>query len=75
VTSVGGPTAGHDNILRADLAFTWRIKGQHAISVRYLGNRRDASYTTLGDRAQTRTTFGIYYTMLGSERFGAVDWR
>jgi hypothetical protein len=75
VTGVGGATAGHDNIIRADLAFTWRIQRQHAISVRYLGNRRDATYTTLGDRAQTRATFGIYYTLLGNERFGAVDWR
>lgn len=75
VTNVGGATSGHDNIIRTDLAFTWRIKRQQAISVRYLWNRRDASYITLGDRAQIRTTVGIFYTLLGNEHFGAVDWR
>jgi len=75
VTGVGGPTAGHDNIVRADLALTWRIQRQHAISFRYLWNRRGATYTTLGDRIQSRATFGIFYTLLGSDRFGAVDWR
>jgi hypothetical protein len=75
VTSAGGTTAGHDNIIRTDLAFTWRIRDQHAVSLRYLWNRRDASYPILGDRTQSRATFGIYYTLLGSERFGANDWR
>src|SRR6185369_10811906 len=75
VTKAGGNTAGHDNIVRTDLAFTWRLHKQHAVSLRYLWNRRDASYTDLGDRTQSRATFGIYYTLLGSEHFGAVDWR
>ncbi len=75
VTGVGGATAGHDNIIRTDLAFTWRIQRQHAISIRYLWNRRDATYSTPGDRTQSRATFGIFYTLLGSDRFGAVDWR
>lgn len=75
VTNVGGTTSGHDNIIRTDLAFTWRIQRQHAISIRYLWNRRDASYATLGDRTQNRATFGIFYTLLGNERFGAVEWR
>ncbi|OGA15560.1 MAG: hypothetical protein A3H32_07275 [Betaproteobacteria bacterium RIFCSPLOWO2_02_FULL_63_19] len=75
VTGAGGVTPGHDNIVRIDLAFTWRVQGPHAISIRYLGNRRDASYTTLGDRAQIRETVGIFYTFLGHDRFGAVEWR
>ena len=75
VTSVGGPTAGHDNIVRADLAFTWRVRRQHAVSIRYLFDRRGASYSTLGDRTQSRATIGIFYTMLGHDRFGAVEWR
>lgn len=75
VTRAGGSTAGHDNIARADLAFTWRIVRQHAVSLRFLWNRRDASYTTLGDRVQKSSTVGIYYTLLGSDRFGAFDWR
>lgn len=75
VSSAGGTTAEKDNIVRTDLAITWRIQRQHGISIRYLANRRDASYATLGDRSQSRATLGIYYTLLGSDRFGAVDWR
>jgi len=75
VTNAAGATSGHDNIIRTDLAFTWRVYRQHAISVRYLWNRRDATYATLGDRMQSRATFGIFYTMLGYDHFGVVDWR
>jgi len=67
--------AGHDNIVRADVSFTWRIQKQHAIAVKYLWNRRDATFPDLGDRTQTRGTIGIYYTLLGHQRFCAVDWR
>ena len=67
---------GHDNIARADLAFTWRIQKQHALSVRYIYSRRDARYPDLGDRGQSRGTIGIFYTLLGQDRFGSpVDWR
>ena len=75
VTSVGAKTSGHDNIIRTDLAFSWRINKQHAVSIKYPWNRRDATYTTLGDRNQSRTTFGIYYTLPGNDQFGEVDWR
>jgi hypothetical protein len=67
---------GHDNIFRADLAFTWRIYKQHALALRYVYSRRDAEYPDLGDRSQSRGTFGIFYTLLGQDRFGSpVDWR
>lgn len=66
---------GHDNIARVDVSLTWHIQKQHAIAVKYLWNRRDATFPDLGDRTQTRGTIGIYYTLLGHERFGAVDWR
>jgi hypothetical protein len=52
-----------------------RIHKQHAIAVKYLWNRRDATYPLLGDRTQTRATLGIFYTLLGHDRFGSVDWR
>jgi hypothetical protein len=70
-----GDRGGRDNIVRADVAITWRIHGLNAISVRYLGNYRDAAFPDLGDRSQSRATLGIYYTLLGHDRFGAVDWR
>lgn len=73
--ATSGGRAGHDNIARADVALTVRIYKQHAIAIKYLWNRRDATYPDLGDRTQTRGTFGIFYTLLGHEHFGSVDWR
>jgi len=70
-----GNRGGHDNIARADVSYTWRVKDQHAVTVKYLWNRRDASYPDIGNRGQGRGTFGIFYTLLGSDRFGAVAWK
>jgi hypothetical protein len=76
VSKVGGlGRGGHDNIVRADIAYTWRIRKQHAVTVRYLWNHRDARYPDLGDRSQTRGTVGIFYTLLGADHFGRVDWK
>ncbi|TAK90555.1 MAG: DUF3943 domain-containing protein [Burkholderiaceae bacterium] len=73
---VGGVAGkGYDNIARVDLSFTLRVHQQHAISLRYLWSRRDASYPNLADQTQTRGTIGIYYTLLSHQRFGTVDWR
>jgi hypothetical protein len=66
---------GHDNIVRADATFTVRIHRQHAIAVKYLWNRRDATYPGIPNAEQSRGTLGIYYTLLGHDRFGAVEWR
>jgi uncharacterized protein DUF3943 len=68
-------TGGHDNILRADTALTFRIYRQHALALRYIWSRRDASFPDFGDTTQTRGTIGLFYTYLGHEGFGAVDWR
>jgi Domain of unknown function (DUF3943) len=70
-----GGQGGHDNIARLDASFTVRVYQRHGIALRYLHNRRDASYPIVGDSSQTRGTIGIFYTFLGHERFGAVDWR
>ncbi len=76
VSSVAsGTSGGHDNILRLDAALTVRVYRQHAISIRYLGNRRDASFDGSPTGKQVRNTIGIFYTLLGQERFGAIDWR
>ena len=66
---------GHENIVRMDAVLTWRVKGRHAVSLKYLGNRRDTSYPDTGDRVQRRGTIGIFYTLLGHDGFGAVEWR
>ena len=76
VTRFGAASrGGHDNIQRVDAALTWRVLGQHGISIKYLGNFRDAFYPDAGSTKQRRASVGLFYTLLGSERFGAVDWR
>jgi hypothetical protein len=45
------------------------------VTLKYLWNRRDASYPIIGNRGQARGTFGIFYTLLGHDHFGAVDWK
>jgi hypothetical protein len=71
----GGNRGGHDNIFRSDVAFTWRFTKQQALTIKYLLSRRDAVFPDLADVKQERGTFGIYYTLLGQDHFGAVDWR
>ena len=66
---------GNDTIMRAEATFTYRLHKQHAVAVKYMWNRRDARYPVIGDQTQTRATLGIYYTLLGHDRFGAYDWR
>lgn len=76
VSSVAASSrGGHENILRADATATFRIKGQHAIAVKYLWSHRDAYFPRAGDQTQTRGTIGVYYTLLGRDGFGSVDWR
>jgi hypothetical protein len=71
----GGSRGGHDNIVRGDATFTWRIAGQHAIAVKYQYSRRDAEFPDLGNRTQSRGTIGIFYTLLGRDRFGTGEWK
>lgn len=63
----------HDNIARFDSSLTWRFSGPHAVSLRYVYSRRDSSYGFSTDR-QSRGTVGLFYTLLGSDSFGAADW-
>lgn len=75
VSDVDEIRGGHDNIVRADIGFTYRVHEKHAISFKYQWNHRDGSYPDVGDRSQTTGTIGIFYTYLGHDGFGAVDWR
>ena len=70
-----GTTGGRDNIIRAEASFTWRFAKLRALTLKLVGNRRDAHFTALGSTRQTQVTAGIFYTLLGQDRFGAVDWR
>ena len=76
VSRVGGADrAGHDNIFRTDAAFTVRVYRQHAVAIRYLFSRRDTFSPDFGDRSQSSGTVGLFYTFLGNDGFGAVEWR
>jgi hypothetical protein len=68
-------SGGHDNIVRADIAFTYKVYKKHAVSVKYQWNQRDATFPKLGDTKQSTGTLGIYYTFLGHDGFGQTDWR
>lgn len=76
VNNVGSRSVGgHDNIARADVALTYRVAKRHSVALKYLWNRRDATYSFLGNGTQERSTLGIFYSYDGDDRFGAVDWR
>jgi hypothetical protein len=75
VSNISGVRGGHDNVLRTDATLTWRIQGRHAIAVKYQYSRRDAEFSDLGDRTQSRGTIGVFYTWLGRDRFGTGDWK
>jgi hypothetical protein len=71
VSKVAG-TSGHDNIFRLDAALAVRVHQQRALTVRYLLSRRDAFFPEVGSRTQMRGTLGVFYTLLGHDRFGSV---
>jgi len=50
-----------------------RLFGPHALTVKYLVTRRNSHYPDLGVRDQRRGTIGLFYTLVGNERLGAVD--
>jgi hypothetical protein len=72
---ISNRSAGRDEISRVDTAFTWRVQGRHAVGVNYVWSHRSARFPAVGDRRQTLGRVGLYYTLLGREHFGAVDWR
>ena len=68
-------SAGRDDISRVDAALTWRVKGRHAVGVKYVWTHRNASFPSGNQQVQTLGTVGLYYTLLGLDTFGTVDWR
>ena len=76
VSRVGsGDSNNHDNIVRLESALTWRISGPHAVALKYVLSRRDSSYSGVDHNTQSRGTIGLFYTLLGHDRFGAAEWR
>jgi len=75
VSRVGsGSHGGSSNIARVDAAITYRVQGRHGVTLKYLGNQRNARFPGLGGTTQTRETVGLFYTLLGHDRFGAEEW-
>ena len=72
---VSNRSAGRDDISRVDAALTWRIKGRHAVGVKYSWTHRNASFAGGSEQVRTLAKVGVYYTLLGLDTFGTVDWR
>lgn len=66
---------GHESIDRLNAGFTVRIRGRHALGIRYLASSREASFPESADRHQRMETLTFVYTFLSDTRFGAVEWR
>lgn len=67
---------GSESIFRGDAAFTVRIHGPHAVTLRYNASQRNAHYPDIASTHQTVRTITLLYTYnFGDAKFGAVEWR
>ena len=67
---------GSERIFRGDAAFTVRVHGPHAITLRYNMSQRNARYPDIADTHQTVKTLSLLYTyFFGEGKSGAVEWR
>ncbi|MBK7644396.1 MAG: DUF3943 domain-containing protein [Planctomycetes bacterium] len=65
----------YETILRAKVALTLRVFGQHGLGIQYVTSSRDARYTDFVDTNQSIAAISLFYTYIGDTQFGAVDWR
>lgn len=73
VSEIGGfGTRERDAIFRGDAAIALRVVDRHAIAVKYVLSRRDATHPDFPRLTQSRSTLGVFYTFLGSGGFGAL---
>ena len=68
-------TTGSETINRLDVALTVRVFDLHGLTLRYSLSNRKGRYRGLPDSNQRISVINLGYTLLGHERFGAVDWR
>ena len=67
---------GSEHIFRGDAAFTVRVHGPHAVTLKYNNSQRNAHYPDIADTHQTVTTLSLLYTYsFGETKFGAIEWR
>jgi len=68
-------STGAERIFRGDVGLTFRIFSHQALGIEYVESHRDGSYKGFPSAYQSEGTFSLVYNLLGSSRFGAVDWR
>lgn len=67
---------GSERIFRGDAAFTMRVHGPHAVTLRYNDSRRNARYPNVADKQQEVKTLSLLYTYyFDGDKSGAVEWR
>lgn len=67
---------GTERIYRGEAAFTVRVHGPNAITLKYNASQRNAHYPDIADTQQTVKTLSLLYTyFFGDSKFGAVEWR
>jgi len=73
VSNVAGfDQRGRDLILLGDASVGLRLYRRNAVTVRYQLSRRTASLPGFPTLIQRRETVGLFYTLVGPQRFGAV---
>jgi hypothetical protein len=68
-------STGSEQIFRGDVGLTFRIFSHQAIGVEYVESHRHGRYANSPAANQSEGTFSLVYNLLGSSRFGAVEWR
>ena len=68
-------SSGSETIDRFDVILTIRVFDLHGLTLRYSESTRDGRYRNLPDSHQRVSTVSLGYTLLGHQKFGAVDWR
>jgi hypothetical protein len=63
---------GRDLILLGDASVGLRLYRRNAVTVRYQLSRRTASLPGAASIVQQRETIGVFYTLVGPQRFGAL---
>ena len=74
ISGVGGfGTGQRDLIFVGDASLAMRVYRRHALGFTYQLAGRSSDYLELPDRTQSRSRVGVFYTLLGSGGFGAVQ--
>jgi hypothetical protein len=76
VSGTGSDNArGNESILRSNTNLIFRIFRRHGIGVQLVESVREAKYGSLPVKHQSDTTVSLFYTFLGDQDFGVVEWR